>query len=127
MDGIRISILAQDEKKNAGNRTHNPEILKACDRALYFMNKRTAEDFGKGLKCFNEAIEADPVDPLPYLGLGLGLQHGRTLISCSTDASSLASGMHGVLKKSMPLWMKNKKHRTASKLPVKIMATLYHG
>jgi tetratricopeptide (TPR) repeat protein/cytoskeletal protein RodZ len=92
MDGIQISILPQDEKKIAGKRTHNPEILKAYDRGLYFMNKRTAEDFEKGLKCFNEAIEIDPVDPLPYLGLALGYSTAGHTSPVAQDASNLAKG-----------------------------------
>jgi tetratricopeptide (TPR) repeat protein len=92
MDGIQINILPEDEKKMSGKRDHNPEILKAYDRGLYFMNKRTAEDFAKGLKCFNEAIEIDPADPLPYLGLAIGYGTAGHTSAVAEDASSLAKG-----------------------------------
>ncbi len=72
MDGIKITILPQDEKKLSDEMEHDPEILKLYDRGIYYMNKRTPEDFEKGVKCFNEAIEIDPADPLPYLGLAIG-------------------------------------------------------
>ncbi len=92
MDGIQINILPGDEKKIAGRKSHSPEILKAYDRGLYFMNKRTAEDFEKGLKCFNEAIETDPVDPLPYLGLAIGYSTAGHTSPVAQDASNLARG-----------------------------------
>ena len=92
MNGIQINILPEDEKKIAGRKSHNPEILKAYDRGLYFMNKRTAEDFEKGLRCFNEAIETDPVDPLPYLGLAIGYSTAGHTSPVAQDASNLAKG-----------------------------------
>jgi tetratricopeptide (TPR) repeat protein len=90
MDGIQVKILPQDEKKIAGRRDHDPEILKAYDRGIYFMNKRTPEDFDKGVKCFNEAIEIDPADPLPYLGLAIGYGTAGHTSAVSQDAKSRA-------------------------------------
>ncbi|NSW93975.1 MAG: tetratricopeptide repeat protein [Bacteroidales bacterium] len=92
MDGIKVRILPEDEEKISGRRNHHPEILKAYDRGLYFMNKRTAEDFEKGLKCFNEAIEIDPADPLPYLGLAIGYSTAGHTSPVAQDASNLAKG-----------------------------------
>ncbi len=92
MDGIQIKISPQDEKKLTRNRNHNPEILKAYDRGTYFMNKRTPEDFAKGVKCFNEAIEIDPADPLPYLGLAIGYGTAGHTSAVTEDAKSRAKG-----------------------------------
>jgi len=92
MDGIQIKILPQDENKLAKKKGHNPEILKAYDRGIYFMNKRTAEDFEKGVKCFNEAIGIDPADPLPYLGLAIGYGTAGHTSAVSQDAKSRARG-----------------------------------
>lgn len=92
MDGIQIKILPQDEKKLTGKRDHDPEILKAYDRGIYFMNKRTQEDFEKGVKCFNEAIEIDPADPLPYLGLAIGYGTAGHTSAVTEDAKSRAKG-----------------------------------
>jgi tetratricopeptide (TPR) repeat protein len=92
IDGIQIKISLKDEKKLISRRNHNPEILKAYDRGIYFMNRRTAEDFEKGLKCFNEAIGIDPADPLPYLGLALGYSVAGHTSPVAEDASSRAKG-----------------------------------
>jgi len=56
------------------------------------MNKRSSEDFEKGLKCFNEAIEIDPADALPYLGLSIGYSVAGHTSPVAQDASSLAKG-----------------------------------
>ncbi len=88
MDGIQINILPRDEKKLASKMEHDPEILKLYDRGIYYMNKRTSEDFEKGLKCFNEAIEIDPADPLPYLGLAIGYSTAGHTSPVSEDAAS---------------------------------------
>ncbi len=92
MDGIQVKISPDDETRLAGKRKHNPEILKAYDRGIYFMNKRTPEDFEKGLKCFNEAIAIDPADPLPYLGLALGYSVAGHTSPVAEDASGRAKG-----------------------------------
>jgi len=90
MDGIQVSILPDDEKKITGKRNHNSEILKLYDRGIYFMNKRAPEDFEKGVKCFNEAIEIDPADPLPYLGLAIGYGTAGHTSPVAQDAKSMA-------------------------------------
>jgi tetratricopeptide (TPR) repeat protein len=92
LDGIQIRVSPQDEKKLAIDHGHNPEILKAYDRGIYFMNKRTPEDFEKGVKCFNEAIEIDPADPLPYLGLAIGYGTAGHSSAVTEDAKSRAKG-----------------------------------
>ena len=92
MDGIQVKISPVDEKKLTGRREHNPDILKAYDRGIYLMNKRTAEDFEKGLKCFNEAIAIDPADPLPYLGLAIGYSVAGHTSPVAEDASNRAKG-----------------------------------
>jgi tetratricopeptide (TPR) repeat protein len=88
MDGIQIDILPQDEKKITNKMEHDPEILKLYDRGTYYMNRRTSEDFEKGLKCFNEAIAIDPADPLPYLGLAIGYSTAGHTSPVSEDASA---------------------------------------
>jgi tetratricopeptide (TPR) repeat protein len=92
IDGIQVKISPSDEKRLAGKREHNPEILKAYDRGIYYMNKRTPEDFEKGLKCLNEAIAIDPADPLPYLGLALGYSVAGHTSPVAEDASGRAKG-----------------------------------
>ena len=92
MDGIQVKITQQDDKKLTNKREHNPEILKAYDRGIYFMKKHTKEDFEKGIKCFNEAIEIDPADPLPYLGLAIGYGTASHTSATEGDASAKAKG-----------------------------------
>jgi tetratricopeptide (TPR) repeat protein len=90
MDGIQIKIIPQDDKKLTSSREHNPEILKAYDRGIYFMKKHTKEDFEKGIKCFNGAIEIDPADPLPYLGLAIGYGTSGHTSATAEDAAAKA-------------------------------------
>lgn len=92
MDGIQVKITQQDNKKLTSSREHNPEILKAYERGTYFMKKNTEEDFEKGIKCFNEAIEIDPADPLPYLGLAIGYGTSGHTSATAEDASAKAKG-----------------------------------
>jgi tetratricopeptide (TPR) repeat protein len=90
MDGIQVKITQQDNYKLASSREHNPEILKAYDRGIYFMKKHTKEDFEKGIKCFNGAIEIDPADPLPYLGLAIGYGTSGHTSATAEDAAAKA-------------------------------------
>ncbi len=91
--GSRLKSLPRMRKNLPVIRDHNPEILKAYDRGIYYMNKRTPEDFEKGVKCFNEAIEIDPADPLPYLGLAIGYGTAGHTSAVAEDASSLGKGI----------------------------------
>lgn len=90
MNGIQVKITQQDDKKLTSSREHNPEILKAYDRGIYFMKKHTKEDFEKGIKCFNGAIEIDPADPLPYLGLAIGYGTSSHTSATAEDAAAKA-------------------------------------
>jgi len=90
IDAIQVKLSPQDEKKLEKTLNHNPEILKAYDRGIYFMNKRTPEDFEKGVKSLNEAIEIDPADPLPYLGLAIGYGTAGHTSAVVEDAKSKA-------------------------------------
>ena len=90
MEGIQVKITQQDDKKLTSGREHNPEILKAYNRGIYFMKKHTKEDFEKGIKCFNGAIDIDPADPLPYLGLAIGYGTSGHTSATAEDAAAKA-------------------------------------
>jgi tetratricopeptide (TPR) repeat protein len=96
MDGLQVKVNPQDDKKLASNREHNPEILKAYNRGIYFMKKNTKEDFEKGIKYFNDAIEIDPADPLPYVGLAIG--YGTASHTSGTDENASAKAKSYALK-----------------------------
>jgi tetratricopeptide (TPR) repeat protein len=90
IDGTKIKLSSQEAKSLSIVQKHNPDILKACSKGKYYMNKLTQGDFEKGLKFYNEAIEIDPADPLPYLGMALGYSTAGHVSTVSADAANRA-------------------------------------
>jgi TolB-like protein len=81
----RLKVNTTDEEEKVlSARTVNPAVRKACARGLYFMNQLTEEGVEMGIKYYKEAIDIDPADPEPYIGLALGYSgagHGAGLAS----------------------------------------------
>jgi TolB-like protein/Tfp pilus assembly protein PilF len=62
--------LSGDEKKRLTKRhTHDPEAYRHYLRGRFYWNKRTEENFRKGIEHFRQAIEVDPDYALAYAGL----------------------------------------------------------
>jgi len=72
LKGIEVRTTAREEKVLTARTILNPEIRKACARGEYYMNQLTAESVELGIQYFKEAIEIDPADPEPYIGLAIG-------------------------------------------------------
>jgi len=72
IDGAGIKLTNQEAKNLAVVQKHDPELYKLYKAGVFYMNKKTPEEFEKGVKYLNEAMAIDPTDPLPYLGLALG-------------------------------------------------------
>ncbi len=71
LKGMEVTAT-EEEEKTLSARSVNPEVRKACARGLYYMNQLTQEGFEKGVEYYKEAIDIDPADPEPYIGLALG-------------------------------------------------------
>lgn len=83
LKGMEIKTTEQEAKVLSARRV-NPEVKKACARGLYYMNQLTHEGVELGIKYYKEAIEIDPADPEPYIGLARGYGsagHGAGLTS----------------------------------------------
>lgn len=85
-----IKLTSQEANYLSVAQKHNPDLLKACAKGSYYMNLFTPEGFEEGLKYYNQAIELDPSDPLPYLGLALGYSNTGHVSPVASDASNRA-------------------------------------
>jgi tetratricopeptide (TPR) repeat protein len=90
IDGTKIRLTSQEAKNLSIVQKHNPDLLKACAKGRYYLNKLTQEDFDKGVKFYNEAIAIDPSDPLPYIGLALGYSTAGHVSTVASDAANRA-------------------------------------
>ncbi|MBN2863625.1 MAG: tetratricopeptide repeat protein [Bacteroidales bacterium] len=80
----------KEEKKIIKARSVNPGVRRACATGMYYMNQMTREGFEKGVEFYKEAIELDPANPEPYIGLAVGYAsggHGAALASLETAKS----------------------------------------
>ncbi len=76
---IRLQLTPHERESLAAARTVNPDTYEAYVKGMYYLYKKTPEGFAKGLALFQEAIDRDPFDPLPYAGLALAypiIYHG---------------------------------------------------
>jgi DNA-binding winged helix-turn-helix (wHTH) protein/TolB-like protein/tetratricopeptide (TPR) repeat protein len=65
-----ILKLTSDEKRRlTKHHTEDVEAYQAYLKGRYFWNKRTEEGMRKGVECFRQAIEIDPLYALAYAGL----------------------------------------------------------
>ena len=87
LKGLEVKATEEEEKTLEASKSVNPEVRKACARGMYYMNKLTHEGFEKGVEYYKEAIDIDPADPEPYIGLALGYGsagHGAGIASLKT-------------------------------------------
>jgi Flp pilus assembly protein TadD len=55
----------------ANARPINPETYEAYLKGMFYRNQFTSGGFEKALVCFRQAVDHDPLDPLPWAGLAL--------------------------------------------------------
>ncbi|HBE42740.1 MAG TPA: hypothetical protein DDW27_16355, partial [Bacteroidales bacterium] len=73
LKGMEVKATEEEEKRvTAASGNVNPEVRKACARGLYHMNQLTPEGVELGIRYYKEAIDLDPADPEPYIGLARG-------------------------------------------------------
>ena len=90
---IRIALSPEEEKLIASKKEVDPEIYKLYLRGKYHLQKHNPEDFQKGIKFLNEAIEKDPTFALAYATLSIGYGDLAHLPSAPQDAFPRAKAL----------------------------------
>ena len=66
---LRLQFAGTDQKRPGDHRTDNLEVYNLYLKGRYHWNKRSIEDFEKGIAYFEQAIELDPAYAPAYAGL----------------------------------------------------------
>ena len=66
---IHVALSADESQRLGTRRTVEPEAHEAYLKGCHFWHKRTAEDIGRSVACFQHAIERDPLYAPPHAGL----------------------------------------------------------
>lgn len=66
---IHVALSADESRRLGASRAVDPEAHEAYLKGCHFWHKRTQEDVGRSLVCFQQAIERDPLYAPPYAGL----------------------------------------------------------
>jgi eukaryotic-like serine/threonine-protein kinase len=69
---VNLQITPQEKSRLASARPVDPEAYVAYTKGRFYLNKPTPEEYGKGLTYMQQAIDKDPMNPLPYAALALG-------------------------------------------------------
>jgi tetratricopeptide (TPR) repeat protein len=87
---VHADITSQEKTYLNASRPVNSELYKKYMQGVFYMNKLTPEGFNQGINYLNQAIEIDPLDPLPYLGLALAYSNTGHASDVSPDAPRLS-------------------------------------
>jgi serine/threonine protein kinase len=69
---VNLQITPQEKSRLASARPVDPEAYVAYTKGRFYLNKPTPEEYEKGLTYMQQAIDKDPMNPLPYAALALG-------------------------------------------------------
>jgi TolB-like protein/DNA-binding winged helix-turn-helix (wHTH) protein len=67
--GIQVKLTPQEEAHFAEVNIVDPEAYEAYLKGRFHWNRRNAEEFGKAVRCFQQAIAKDPTYAVAYAGL----------------------------------------------------------
>ena len=67
--GLRLRLTGEEEKRLSTQSTANPEAYRLYSLGRFYHRKNTKEDFEKGIKSYEQAIEIDPAFTLAYVWL----------------------------------------------------------
>jgi TolB-like protein/Flp pilus assembly protein TadD len=71
-DRITLNVPFEVRARLAANvRPVHPETYEAYLKGMFYRNRFTSEGYENALACFWQAVEHDPLDPLPWAGLAL--------------------------------------------------------
>ncbi len=68
---IEAEVTPEEERRLSRRKQVDARGHDAYLRGLYGWSRRTPEGLNAALRCFQEAIEIDPAEALPYAGMGL--------------------------------------------------------
>lgn len=66
---LLVKLSGEEKKRLTKRHTHDPEAYRHYLKGRFYWNKRTEENFRKGIEHFREAIEIDPNYAQAYTGL----------------------------------------------------------
>ena len=66
---LKLRLTGEEERRLVQRDTTNPEAYQLYLKGRYFWNKRTGDGLQRGIRYFQEAIEADPHYALAHVGL----------------------------------------------------------
>jgi tetratricopeptide (TPR) repeat protein len=69
LEKLRLRLTGDEQKRLTKRSTENTEAYRLYLKGLYYLNKRTADGYQKGIDNFQGAIEEDPTYALAYTGL----------------------------------------------------------
>ncbi len=69
VDKLKVNLLGTEKEHLLKRYTDNIEAYNMYLQGRFFWNKRTREEMGKSLECFQKALEKDPNYALAYAGL----------------------------------------------------------
>jgi TolB-like protein len=76
---MQAPVTEEQSARLARPSTVDPAAYEAYLRGMYYLNKSTQEEFERGLRYLQEAVDKDPASPQAYAGLAAGyitLGHG---------------------------------------------------
>jgi TolB-like protein len=86
LKGLKVTTTEQEKKILSVRRTANPDVRRACARGLYNLNLLTDEGVKQGIQFYKDAIDIDPGDPEPYIGLAMALSNAGHMAGAVPDA-----------------------------------------
>ena len=66
---LRLRLTGEEERRLVQQDTTNAEAYQLYLKGRYFWNKRTEDGLQRGIRYFQEAVEADPHYALAHVGL----------------------------------------------------------
>jgi len=87
---VKAPITSQEKTYLSASRPVNSELYKKYLQGIFYINKLTPEGFAQGLKYLNEAVDLDPNDPLPYLGLALAYSNTSHASDLTADGPRMS-------------------------------------
>ena len=96
---LALKLSGEQQKRLTRRYTEDAEAYRLYLKGRYFWNKRTEEDFNRGIAHFQQAIEKDPGYALAYAGLAdsyIGLTFYNFAVPHETMSKARAAAMKGL-------------------------------
>ena len=87
---INLELTPQEKLRLESGRRIHPELYKTYLLGMFHINKMTAEGMQEGIQKLKEAMEYDPLEPLPYLGLAIAYSNAGHATGAGEDTRQLS-------------------------------------